>query len=256
MHCFFLEIPQLENLDGLKQRVMDSTLFYIGQLANMMGFAWSGGCWSKYAGEDFRRRGDTWESKYRSNWCLGNGPKKDVRLKITYENFAYTMKDVTFGESIKQSIPVSQEQQLLNSPDRSYSKVASNRKNNPGYSSEVGIEMRVASTLKNVQRTSWDSKFGIEVGVEYEPPSATGGVGFAAKTNFNYEWGGDEEDTTVNEDWHILTVTDKKQLPPKTFAEWHAFKKPEKVTLPYTATIVPTFTVKLEGYMKWGGGST
>ena len=164
------------------------------------------------------------------------------------------MKDVTFGESVKQSIPVSQEQQLLNSPDRSYSKVASNRKNNPGYSSEVGIEMRVASTLKNVQRTSWDSKFGIEVGVEYEPPSATGGVGFAAKTNFNYEWGGDEEDTTVNEDWHILTVTDKKQLPPKTFAEWHAFKKPEKVTLPYTATIVPTFTVKLEGYMKWGGG--
>ena len=254
MHCFFLEIPQLENLDGLKQRVMDSTLFYIGQLANMMGFAWSGGCWSKYAGEDFRRRGDTWESKYRSNWCLGNGPKKDVRLKITYENFAYTMKDVTFGESVKQSIPVSQEQQLLNSPDRGYSKVASNRKNNPGYSSEVGIEMRVASTLKNVQRTSWDSKFGIEVGVEYEPPSATGGVGFAAKTNFNYEWGGDEEDTTVNEDWHILTVTDKKQLPPKTFAEWHAFKKPEKVTLPYTATIVPSFTVKLEGYMKWGGG--
>ena len=254
MHCFFLEIPQLENLDGLKQRVMDSTLFYTGQLANMMGFAWSGGCWSKYAGEDFRRRGDTWESKYRSNWCLGNGPKKDVRLKITYENFAYTMKDVTFGESVKQSIPVSQEQQLLNSPDRSYSKVASNRKNNPGYSSEVGIEMRVASTLKNVQRTSWDSKFGIEVGVEYEPPSATGGVGFAAKTNFNYEWGGDEEDTTVNEDWHILTVTDKKQLPPKTFAEWHAFKKPEKVTLPYTATIVSTFTVKLEGYMKWGGG--
>ena len=164
------------------------------------------------------------------------------------------MKDVTFGESVKQSIPVSQEQQLLNSPDRSYSKVASNRKNNPCYSSEVGIEMRVASTLKNVQRTSWDSKFGIEVGVEYEPPSATGGVGFAAKTNFNYEWGGDEEDTTVNEDWHILTVTDKKQLPPKTFAEWHAFKKPEKVTLPYTATIVPTFTVELEGYMKWGGG--
>ena len=100
----------------------------------------------------------------------------------------------------------------------------------------------------------WDSKFGIEVGVEYEPPYATGGVGFAAKTNFNYEWGGDEEDTTVNEDWHILTVTDKKQLPPKTFAEWHAFKKPEKVTLPYTATIVPSFTVKLEGYMKWGGG--
>lgn len=153
MHCFFLEIPQLENLDGLKQRVMDSTLFYIGQLANIMGFAWSGGCWSKYAGEDFRRRGETWESKYRSNWCLGNGPKKDVRLKITYENFAYTMKDVTFGESVKQSIPVSQEQQLLNSPDRGYSKVASNRKNNPGYSSEVGIEMRVASTLKNVQRT-------------------------------------------------------------------------------------------------------
>ena len=53
-------------MDELKQRVMDATMFNIGQLANMMGFAWSGGCWSKYAGDDMRRRGDTWESTYRS----------------------------------------------------------------------------------------------------------------------------------------------------------------------------------------------
>ena len=219
-----------------------------------MGYAWTGGCWAQYAGEDYRRRGDSWESIYRSNWCLGDGPKKDIRLKITYENFAYTMKDVTFGDSVKQTIPVDQEQQLLTSPDRSYSKVATNNKSNPGYDSEVLIHMRVASTLKNVQRTTWDRKFGIEAGVEYEPPSTTGGVGFSAKTSFSYEWGGDEEDTTVEQDWHILNVKELKTLPPKTFAEWHAFKKPQKVTIPYTATIVPTFSVKLEGYMKWGGG--
>ena len=233
---------------------MDSTLFHIGQLANMMGFAWSGGCWSQYAGEDFRRRDNIWESKYRSNLCLGDGPKKDVRLKITYENFAYTMKNVTFGKSIKQSIPVDQEQQLMNSLDRSYSRVADNDKSTKEHSSEVEIEVRVASTLKNVQRSSWDSKIGVEAGVEYEPPSTTGGVGFSAKANFNYEWGGDEEGTTVNQDWHILRFADSKELPPKTFAEWHAIKKPEKVTIPYTAIIVPTFSVKLEGYMKWGGG--
>ena len=63
---FFPEIPQLNTIDELKQRVMDATMFNIGQLANMMGFAWSGGCWAKYSGDDFRRRGDTWESTYRS----------------------------------------------------------------------------------------------------------------------------------------------------------------------------------------------
>ena len=254
MRPSFLEIPQLETLDGLKQRVMDSTMFYIGQLASFMGYAWTGGCFATYAGEDFRRKGDTWESTFRSNWCIGNGPKKDVRLKITYEHFAFTMKDVTFGESVKQTIPVDQEQQLLNVPDRSYSKIAENNKNNPGGGSEVKVEMRVANTLKNVQRTSWDSKFGIEAGFEYEPPSTTGGVGISTKTSLSYEWGGDQEETTVEDDWHILKVTEKKELPPHTFAEWHAFRKPSKVTIPYTATIVPTFSVKLEGYMKWGGG--
>jgi len=247
------EIPQLKTMDELKQRVMDATMFNIGQLANMMGFAWSGGCWSKYAGDDMRRRGDTWESTYRSNWCIGDGPKKDVRLKITYQNFAFTMKDVQFGKSIKQTIPLEQEQELMNSPDRSYRKVVSNGKSS---SAPSGVEqqIRTARTLKNVKRSSWDANIGIEVGMEYEPPSTTGGVGFSAKTSFKYEWGGEEEESTADEDWHILTVKEKKILPGKTFSEWNAFKKPQKVTIPYTATIVPTFSVKLEGYMIWGGG--
>ncbi|KAL9960098.1 hypothetical protein ACROYT_G033504 [Oculina patagonica] len=249
------EIKQLTSLDELKQRVMDTTMSYLGILAGWMGFAWAGGCWSYKTGEDFRKKGDTWESTYRSDNCvLKGGPKKDVRLKITYENFAYTMKDVTFGESIKPPITLEQEQQLINSPDRSYSKIAKNNKTNTGGSSEVEIQMRVASTLKNVQRSSWDSKFGIEAGMSYEPPTASGGAGFSAKTSFTYSWGGDEEDATVDEDWHILKVKEKKKLPPKTFAEWHAFKKPQTVTIPYTATVVPTFSVKLEGYMKWGDG--
>ena len=133
----------------------------------------------------------------------------------------------------------------MNSPDKSYSKVVINRKSNPGYSSEVHVDIRVANTLKNVQRSSWDSYFGMEAGMEYEPPTATG---------FSYGWGGDDEETTVTYDWHIQKIVENKELPPKTFAKWHAFKKPQTVTIPYTATIVPTFSVKLEGYMKWGGG--
>lgn len=141
----------------------------------------------------------------------------------------------------------------MNSPDRSYRKVVSNRKST-ATASEVEIQIRSARTLKNVQTTSWDANIGIEVGFEYEPPSTTGGVGFSTKTSFNYQWGGEEQETTADQDWHILIVNEKKQLPAKTFSEWNAFKKPQKVTIPYTATIVPTFTVKLEGYMIWGGG--
>ncbi|XP_067021981.1 uncharacterized protein [Acropora muricata] len=246
------EIPTLTTMDELKQRVMDATMFNIGQLASMMGFAWSGGCWAKYSGEDFRRKGDTWESHY-ANWCTGDGPKKNVRLKITYSNFDFAMKDVIFGESIKQTISLEQESQLVNSPDRSYKKIACNKKNTAG-TSEVGIDVRSARTLKNVKTSSWDANIGIEVGVEYQPPSTTGGVGFSAKTSFKYEWGGEQEDSTTDQDWHILMINEKKQLPPKTFSKWSAFKKPQKVTIPYTATIVPKFKVKLEGYMVWGGG--
>ena len=108
---------------------MDTTMNYIGTLASYMGYAWSSGCWAKRVGEDFRKKGDTWESTYREGRCeLKGGPKKNVRLKITYENFAFTMKDVKFGESIKPPITLDQEQQLMNSPDKSYSKVVTNRK--------------------------------------------------------------------------------------------------------------------------------
>lgn len=228
---------------------------YIGTLAGYMGYAWTNGCWAERSGEDFRKRGDTWESAYREGRCgLKGGPKKDVRLKITYENFAFTMKDVKFGKSESPPITLEQENQLMNSPDRSYSKVVTNNKSNPGHSTEVRVDIRVANTLKNVQRSSWDSYFAMEAGMEYEPPTASGGVGFSAKTSFSYGWGGDAEETTVTDNWHILKIVEKKDLPPKTFTKWHAFKKPQTVTIPYTATIVPTFSVKLEGYMKWGGG--
>ena len=163
------------------------------------------------------------------------------------------MKDVKFGKSITQSIPLDREKDLINSPDRSYSKVVRNRKNSTT-SSVVEVEIRSARTLKNVKRSSWDANIGIEVGLEYEPPSTTGGVGFSAKTSFKYEWGGEQEESTADEDWHIVTFKETKELPAGTFSEWHAFRKPQKVTIPYTATIIPTFTVKLEGYMAWGGG--
>ena len=101
----------------------------------------------------------------RSNWCTGDGLKKDVRLKISYQNFAFTMRDVKFGKSVTQTIPLNRKQELLDSPDRSYSKTAYNRKNSNG-TSVVIQEIRSARTLKNVRTSSWDGNIGIEVGLE------------------------------------------------------------------------------------------
>ena len=226
---------------------MDTTMTFIGQLADYLGFSWSGGCWSQYNGEDFQRKGDTWESRIRDP-CLGDGPKKDVRLKIQFGDFSFVMKDIQFGESVTQSFSVDQEQFLT-----SYTRISRNDRD-ASYSPQVELEIQSGRTLKNVQTTSWDTKFGVEVGFEYEPPSATGGLGFSAKTNFKYEWGGDEQESTTEEETHILRITEKKQLAPRSYAEWHAIKKPQKVTIPYTAKILPKFSVTLEGYMRWGGG--
>ena len=179
---------------------------YLGQLASNLGYAWAGGCWAQYTGEDFQRQGETWEASNRDP-CLGEGPKKEVRLKIYYGNFTFGMKDVIFGKSETQSFSLEEEKFL-----QSYTRKAINDRDEP-YSPNVELEFRSARTLKNVKTTTWDSKFGIEVGLEYEPPSATGGVGFSAKTNFKYEWGGDEEESTADEDWHIIKITESKELP-------------------------------------------
>lgn len=226
---------------------MDTTMTYLGHLAHNLGYAWAGGCWADYIGEDFKRAGDTWEAAFRDP-CPGDGPKKDVRLKIHFGNFSFGMKDVIFGESKMQTFSL-EEEKLLESFE---AKAINDR--DVSYFDEPELEIRLARTLKNVKTTSWDSKFGIEVGFEYEPPSTTGGVGFSAKTNFKYEWGGDEEESTADEDWHIFKIKGKKELPKRSFSEWRAIGIPRKVTLPYTAKILPKFSVILEGYMRWGGG--
>ena len=125
---------------------------------------------------------------------------KDIRLKITYSNFAFAMKDVIFRESIKQTISLEKENRLLNSPDRSYKRFAYNRKNKTD-TSEVGIEVTSARTVKNVKTSSWDENIQIEVGTENQPPSTTGGVGFSSKTSFKFEWGGGGvEDSITDQD--------------------------------------------------------
>lgn len=66
--------------------------------------------------------------------------------------------------------------------------------------------------MKNVKIIIWDLKFGIEVGFEYELLSIIGGVGFLVKINFKYEWGGDEEELIVDEDWYIINIKEVKEL--------------------------------------------
>ena len=176
---------------------------YLGQLAHNLGYAWSGGCWSQYTGEDLRRAG---ESANRDP-CLRTGPKQDVRLKIHFGNFSFGMKDVIFGESKMQTYSLEQEKFL-----ESFGTNAINNRD-VSYFDEAQLEFRIASTLKNVKTTSWDKKIGFEVGIDYDPPTTTGGIGFSEKVNLKYEWGGDEEESTADEDWHIFKLKGKKELP-------------------------------------------
>lgn len=81
---------------------MDIIMNYIGMLVSYMGYVWLSGCWVKRVGEDFWKKGDIWELIYREGCCeFKGGFKKNVCLKIIYENFVFIMKDVKFGELIK-----------------------------------------------------------------------------------------------------------------------------------------------------------
>ena len=87
----------LTSLDQAKSRVMDVTLGNLGTLAHAMGYGWTGGCRAKLPGMDFRREGDTWTANYQQP-C--EGYKAEDRLKITYENFSFKVKNIYHGEHV------------------------------------------------------------------------------------------------------------------------------------------------------------
>ena len=82
----------------------------------------------------------------------------------------------------------------------------------------------------------------------------TGGVTASASYEFSYTKSTSTTDSTGKEQATKFTVSSTKTLGAHKSAEWRIMLSKQRVTVPYTATIIAKFSAELDGFLRWGGG--
>ena len=240
---FVLEVLPVSSLERVKTRTMDMTMNNLGILANYLGYGWAGGCRTQYAGQDFRREGDTWKSNYQEP-C--NGHMKKDRLKITYENFSFKVKKMDYLKpEVKSLKPIVQDIGQIKNEDTLPTKT------------KVTREIKSVRTVVHSSESRFKSAFGASVTLSYKSPPLAGVLTgtFSASITLS---GGDEA-ATINRDengeikWDIVRVKEQQTTNPKSGSTYQITTSRSQVDVPYRATILVQFTAKLDGFMRWGG---
>lgn len=232
--------PALKSLSDVKTRVMDVTLDNLATLAHYLGYGWCAGCRGQYVGEDFRRNGDSWEAD-RKGPCKGY--KADQRLKIHYKNFKFDVKKMQYGKAvIQQFIADSYDSGPVTNPDV--------------HPSTVSVERTVTDTRTVTHSTtsSWSQSHELGITIGYQPPDSTGGMTASASYTFKYEKSTSKTDSTGTEQTKSFKITTSKVLKPHASVEWRIVVTKQRVTIPYTATVIAKFSAELDGFLRWGGG--
>ena len=240
----FPEPRPLTSLDQAKSRVMDVTLTNLALLAHAMGYGWTGGCRSKSPGMDYRREGDTWKSNYQEP-C--EGFKKDNRLKITYENFSFKVKNMKYGKPVTDNLkPIVQDVGVIRNEDSLPSETTIRR------------EIKTVRTVVHSSTSRWKAGVGASLSLKYNSPGAAGAVAgsFSASVTLSGESQSGQVDTNENGDvnWETLRAIESQNINGLSGATYRLNVARKNVTVPYTAVIQVQFSVKLEGFLRWGGG--
>ena len=174
----------LESLADVKTRVMDETMESLALLSYYLGYGWCASCRAQYNGEDFRRNGDSWEADKRGP-C--DGYKSDHRLKMKYGDFKFGIKDIQYGDPVRQELQ----------PQEFYSGVL---ENDDPHEADIELERTVttARTVTHTTSNSWKQSHELGIEITYNPPDATGGFGGSIGYKFGYE----KDSTTTDSKMH------------------------------------------------------
>ena len=82
----------------------------------------------------------------------------------------------------------------------------------------------------------------------------TGGVTASASYEFSYTKSTSTTDSTGKKQTTKFTISSTKTLGAHKSAEWRIMLSKQRVTVPYTATIIAKFSAELDGFLRWGGG--
>ena len=111
-------------------------------------------------GDDFIRRGDSWEADKKSH-CRGY--KSDHRLKIHYRNFKLALKDVRYGRAVIQDL-------VPQSTDKG---PVVNSANTP-VTTTITRQVTSTRTVTHTTTSTWEVSNELGVMIGYQPSSATG----------------------------------------------------------------------------------
>ena len=230
----------LESLADVKTRVMDETMESLALLSYYLGYGWCASCRAQYNGEDFRRNGDSWEADKRGP-C--DGYKSDHRLKMKYGDFKFGIKDIQYGDPVRQELQ----------PQEFYSGVL---ENDDPHEADIELERTVttARTVTHTTSNSWKQSHELGIEITYNPPDATGGFGGSIGYKFGYEKDSTTTDSENTQQTRQFKIKTSKKLPGNTKTNWKITVAKTRTTISYTAKIIAKFSAELDGFLRWGGG--
>ena len=221
---------------------MDVTLGNLGTLAHAMGYGWTGGCRAKLPGMDFRREGDTWTANYQQP-C--EGYKAEDRLKITYENFSFKVKDIDYGKPVVDTMkPIVQDVGEIQNEDPLPVETTITR------------EIKTVRTVVHSSTSRWKAGIGASISLKYKSPGAELAGSFSTSVTLS----GEAESGQVNKDengqinWDIMRAPETQKVDGLSVTRYQLNVARKNVTVPYNATIQVQFSAKLDGFLRWGGG--
>ena len=160
-----------------------------------------------------------------------------------YRDFGFGIKEIKYGTPVIQSLQ----------PEAFFSGVLQNNDPNPAKI----LLRREVETVRSVTHTttsSWQASHELGIEVKYTPPGPTGGVGGGISYKFGYQYGTTTTDSGKKQQKRKFTIETSKELPGYAQTNWKIMVAKTRTTVPYTATIIPKFSVELDGFMSYGGG--
>ncbi|KAH9499534.1 hypothetical protein Btru_078077 [Bulinus truncatus] len=168
-----------------------------------------------------------------------SGYKNDHRLSMEYGDWSFEMKNFTFGDPIVQSLE----------PEYVDSGVIHNNDSAPA-TKTVATEQTIIREVTNINTTYWRQIHELGISLRYRNPYTAGSL--------DYKFGYEESSTTYNsdnkQDSRKFTATIEKVVEPYSSKMWRVKIFKTKTIVPYTVKIAIKFSVKLLGFLRWGGG--
>ncbi|KAH9502866.1 hypothetical protein Btru_074670 [Bulinus truncatus] len=241
--CSMADKPQVvDKAEELKEHIMDTTLWKMAHLADMLGYNYCYGNRGLKVGEDFEKNGNSWEASKKLFWpqkyC--KGAKCDQRLNLVFGDWSIAVKDIKYGEIVIDDLK----------PETVDTGTIHNEEATP-VTQTFQISKTVQETITHTTTSSWSNSNEMSFSLNFEIPKV-GGASFSYTTKFEYSSSTSNENSKQTS--RTFSINTKKTVQPFSSAKYNVIVSKTRTTIPYTAVMIAKFSTEFRGFMKYGGG--